>query len=165
MRAIDLPANCLGKDHSKQLKKARKQIAAMPDAKNRPLSFWLTLPPSVNSAYYTERAQEKGKAPRRGLSPDARRWKKEARDIAEMHALEAGWKMTRHSKVVVEITAYWPDDVVRRDMNNLHKLLADALERSIYWDDSMALLRDKDFHVDPRRPRVELMIYQLKENT
>lgn len=146
-----------------QIRKARKELAAAPDPRNRPFSFWLTLPPSVNGMYYTARTAARGKAGRRRLAPEAGAWKREARDIAEMEALHAGWKVTRHSKIVVEITAFWPDGERGRDMNNLHKALADALETVIYHDDSMALLRDMDFQVDERRPRVELRIYQMGE--
>jgi crossover junction endodeoxyribonuclease RusA len=150
-----------GKSFAAQIKKAKKDLAAQPDPINKPISFWLTLPPSVNDMYYTEKPDDKGKTHRR-LSADARAWKREASTIAEMEALGKGWKVTRHSKVVVELTAYWADTKVQ-DMNNLHKALADVLEKNIYMNDSMALLRDMNFYVDERNPRVDLKIYQLEE--
>jgi Holliday junction resolvase RusA-like endonuclease len=162
MKLNDIPVSRMGRDFKKQMAKMRKTLHEEPDAINKPLAFSLSLPPSVNDMYYTRKATEVGKTPGRGLSDEAGKWKKDANHIAAMEALAKGWKLTRHSKVVVEITAYWPDSKQARDMNNLHKALADALEKAIYWNDSKALLRDMDYTVDVRRPRVELRIYQME---
>ena len=56
------------------------------------------------------------------------------------------------------VLAFWPDGR-RRDMNNTHKLLCDALEGAVYLDDKMVLVRDMDFSVDRKRPRLEVCVY------
>lgn len=152
------------RDFLPQMKQARKKLEALPDAKNKPLTFWLTLPPSVNKIYATERNPEPGMRPKRRLTAAARAWKKDAEGIVAMEALANGWKCTQHSKVVVEITAFFPDNGRKHDMNNLHKALADVLEGSIYTNDRMALLRDMDFQVTSGKPQVQLKIYQMEEN-
>lgn len=154
----------LGKDFTKQMKKARQQLAEMPDVHNKPIFIWLTLPPSVNKMYATVRSADPGKRPKRRLTTEARAWKTEAESIVFMEARAQHWACTQHSKVVVEVTAYFPDDGRKHDMNNLHKALADALEGSIYANDRMALLRDMDFHVTKGQPKVELKIYQVEED-
>ncbi|MNI87241.1 Endodeoxyribonuclease RusA [compost metagenome] len=72
--------------------------------------------------------------------------------------------MTKGQKVVVELTAYFPNDKLRRDTNNVFKLMMDALTDIIYDDDEFALPRVIDFHKvsDEEKPYFKLDIY-LKE--
>lgn len=149
------------KDFTRQMRKAKAAIKAQPDADNKPFTMWLTLPPSVNGMYYTSQPDEHGKTHRR-LTPAARLWKREAERIIEGEALRAGWKMTWHSKVVVEITTWWPDTRRARDPGNLEKALIDSMKGIIFHDDHMALPRCMDFDIDAIRPRVELKIYQKR---
>lgn len=89
----------------------------------------------------------------------AKRWDKDAALLAKACASRHRWRCRpKGQKVVVEVWAYWPD-ARRRDMNNLHKQIADVLEGIVYEDDTWALLRDMDFDVDRANPRVEVRWY------
>lgn len=114
------------------------------------MNLTLPLPPSVNHCYVN-------RGGRRMLSDAAYAWQDAARLIARRECSKQHWRLTDNKKVVVELWAYWPDKR-RRDMNNLHKLTADALEGAIYVDDRWALMRDMDFAVDPKNPRLELRV-------
>jgi crossover junction endodeoxyribonuclease RusA len=95
----------------------------------------------------------------RVLTPLARAWKEEAYYIANALAHREGWRVPEpEEKIVLEVIAFWPDGR-RRDMNNTHKLLCDALEGAVYLDDKMVLVRDMDFSVDRKRPRLEVCVY------
>lgn len=97
------------------------------------------------------------------LTPLARAWKEEAYYVAVALAHRERWQVpAADKKVVLEVVAYWPDNR-RRDMNNTHKLLCDALEGAVYLDDKMVLVRDMDFAVDKKRPRLEVCAY-VKED-
>ena len=116
------------------------------------LNLILTIPPSVNHCY---------KMGRRNcvLTPLARVWKEEAYYIANALAHREGWRVPKpEEKIVLEVVAFWPGGR-RRDMNNTHKLLCDALEGAVYLDDKMVLVRDMDFSVDRKRPRLEVCVY------
>lgn len=93
------------------------------------------------------------------LTPLARTWKEEAYYIANALAHREGWRVPEpEEKIVLEVFAFGPDGR-RRDMNNMHKLLCDALEGALYLDDKMVLVRDMDFSVDRKRPRLEVCVY------
>ncbi|WP_405379579.1 RusA family crossover junction endodeoxyribonuclease [Phascolarctobacterium sp.] len=118
----------------------------------------VSIPPSVNAAYINRHGSGKG----RTLSASARTWKVVAGYKAMAEARKQGWIIPDDSKkVVLEVVAYWPDHR-RRDMNNLHKLLCDALEGYLYHDDKMVLVRDMDFSVDKDNPRLELCLYVME---
>lgn len=120
------------------------------------LKLILTIPPSVNHCYKNFNVMGHRN---RVLTPLARAWKEEAYYIAnalahrEHLALPAADK-----KIILEVVAFWPD-ARRRDMNNTHKLLCDALEGALYLDDKMVLVRDMDFSIDKKRPRLEVCVY------
>lgn len=137
-------------------KKVRQKLLAIPDKLNPTITFDLPIPPSVNKIYATSRTGG------RTLTQEGREWKKQAKEIAYMEALRQKWKMCCNTKVVVELTVFWPDTSRARDMNNLHKILADALEKSIYFNDKLSLIRDMDFSIDGKKPRLELVIYQQR---
>ena len=120
------------------------------------LNLILTIPPSVNHCYKNFNVMGRRN---RVLTPLARAWKEEAYDIANALAHREGWRMPEpEEKIVLEVFAFWPDGR-RRDMNNTHKLLCDALEAALYLDDKMVLVRDMDFSVDRKRPRLEVCVY------
>lgn len=48
-------------------------------------------------------------------------------------------------------------------MNNCHKLLPDALESILYENDRCVLIRDRDFCVDPYKPRIEIIVARKEE--
>ena len=112
-----------------------------------------TLPPSVNHAYYTANNGM------RILTDKAKNWMEEVGFFARVEMRKQKWRYSEDEKIVMELTVYWPDNK-RRDMSNLHKLLADAWEKILYKDDKMLLIRDMDFSVDRKNPRVEVLIYR-----
>lgn len=84
----------------------------------------------------------------------AKRWDRDCALVVTAAARRAGWqKRPKGRKVVVELWAVWPDNRTR-DMNNLHKQVADLLEGIVYENDSSSLLRDMDYTVDSKAPRL-----------
>ena len=107
------------------------------------LNLILTIPPSVNHCYKNFNVMGRRN---RVLTPNAL-------------AHRERWRVPEpEEKIVLEVVAFWPDGR-RRDMNNTHKLLCDALEGALYLDDKMVLVRDMDFSVDRKRPRLEVCVY------
>lgn len=122
---------------------------------NEKLTMCLPLPPSVNAAYANNRYGGRGRL----LTLTAENWKLMAGYAAKQATRSVGWQMTApDEKIIIELVAFWPDKR-RRDMNNLHKLLCDALEGVVYPDDKMVLVRDIDFAIDRKHPRIEICIY------
>lgn len=125
------------------------------------IKLTLPIPPSVNHCYRnipTTRGMKN-----RVLTTEASNWKLTAAWIAKAEINAHGWKMPgADEKVVLELYAYWPDHR-RRDMNNCHKLLCDALESWLYLDDKMVLVRDMDFDIDRKNPRIEVYVYPKEE--
>lgn len=94
--------------------------------------------PSVNHIYDNDgRGGKKLSKPAQDLFD---RW----HSLAHLWAIQNGWELTKKEKVVVEVTAYFPDKK-GRDTNNVFKLLADSLEHAIYDNDHYALMRTMDF--------------------
>ena len=113
----------------------------------------LPIPPSVNACY----ANRNIKGMRgRILTEEGRNWKNLAGWEARVAAKQVGWEITKE-KVVIEVIAYW-QDARKHDMNNTHKLLADAFEGILYENDKMVLMRDMDFSIDRKKPRLEVTI-------
>lgn len=113
----------------------------------------LTLPivPSVNHCYRNVSVH------RRILTKIGQAWKSESQYIARTEAMRQGWVFTQKEKIIMEVWTYWPD-YRRRDTHNAHKLLADALESILYDDDRYVLMRDMDYNVDKKNPRVEIVL-------
>lgn len=113
----------------------------------------LTIPivPSVNHCYRNVSIH------RRILTKTGERWKNEVQMLAKTEAKKQGWQFSKGEKLILELWAYWPDKR-RRDMSNMHKLLPDTLEGILYEDDCMVLIRDMDFDIDRKNPRVELIL-------
>lgn len=113
----------------------------------------LPIPPSINACY----ANRNIKGMRgRILTEEGRNWKNLAGWEARVAAKQVGWEITKE-KVVIEVIAYW-QDARKHDMNNTHKLLADAFEGILYENDNMVLMRDMDFSIDRKKPRLEVTI-------
>lgn len=126
------------------------------------VSVSLPLPPSVNHAYrrvWMGRGEKRYLADK--LTREAESWMEGAAWRALAAARRAKWECRISDKVVVELTAWWPD-ARRRDIHNLHKLLADSFEGVVYSDDRFALLRDMDFGIDRMRPRLDVVWYLLE---
>jgi Holliday junction resolvase RusA-like endonuclease len=84
--------------------------------------------------------------------------------LAYEWAQETHWDHSYNGKVVVELTAYFPNDLKKRDTNNVFKLLMDALEGPIYPNDVNALPRVLDFHtVEEEEPYFILNIYRKED--
>ena len=120
------------------------------------LNLILTIPPSVNHCYKNFNVMGRRN---RVLTPLARAWKEEAYYIANALAHRERWRMPEpEEKIVLEVVAVRPDGR-RRYRYNTHKLLSDAFEGAEYLDDMMVLVRDMDFSVDRKRPRLEVCVY------
>jgi crossover junction endodeoxyribonuclease RusA len=124
------------------------------------LKVTLALPPSVNHSH--REWYSKGRM-MRVPTKKTKEWTLDAKCLVMEAAKNSEWQCISKQKVVVEIEVYWPDKR-KRDMHNLHKLLADALEGLVYDDDRWALLRDIDFNYDKKNPRMELKIYRKEED-
>lgn len=137
-----------------------RQAVERTSMENQKLNMRLQLPPSINACYVNRKsAGQKGRA----LTEQAQNWKLVTGYGARMAARQQGWiEPGPEKKIVLEVVAYWPDRR-RRDMNNLHKLLCDALEGVLYPDDKMVLVRDMDFAIDQKCPRLEICIYPKEE--
>lgn len=111
------------------------------------LNLILTIPPSVNHCYKNFNAMiDAG-------TVCLRHWQEPGRKrriilLMLWHIGNTGACLNRKK----------PDDR-RRDMNNTHKLLCDALEGALYLDDKMVLVRDMDFAIDRKRPRLEVCVH------
>ncbi|MBQ8691263.1 MAG: RusA family crossover junction endodeoxyribonuclease [Phascolarctobacterium sp.] len=117
------------------------------------IKLTLPIPPSVNACY----ANRKTNGMRgRILTDEGRNWKNLAGWEARAAAQKVGWQLTTE-KVIIELIAHWPD-ARKHDMNNTHKLLADAFEGILYENDNVVLMRDMDFDIDRKRPRLEVTI-------
>ena len=122
------------------------------------LRFRVPVPPSVNHSHrtYTTKTGRRMRVP----TKQAGDWTAQARDAAYVAAKASGWVCPCGEKVIVELTVYWPYRR-RRDTNNCHKLLCDAIEGIAFDDDRWALVRDLDFDVDRDDPRVEVAVKRM----
>ncbi|CDQ41760.1 RusA family crossover junction endodeoxyribonuclease [Virgibacillus salexigens] len=116
--------------------------------------------PSVNHIY------ERMAKGRQRLTKPAQELSDKWADLAKMWVRDNEWNFAA-GKVVLELTAYFPNDNRKRDTHNAFKLMMDALEDIIYENDSLALPRVIDFHKvkNGENPYFELNIYKKdKEN-
>lgn len=118
---------------------------------NPSVTFTTSIPPSVNHAYTAK------KHGGRVLTSAAKNWMEIAGYVAGDAMKTQGWRFNEKDKLVMELWAYWPDNR-RRDIHNLHKLIADAFEGILYKDDKMLLIRDMDFKVDVKNPRIVIVV-------
>lgn len=132
--------------------------ASVPKIRGIVFRATLPIPPSVNHCYVRRRVRGRLM---NVLSKQASDWIENARASCSESADAIGWTQKNDTKMVVELRVYWPDRR-RRDMHNLHKLLADALEGFVGSDDRWFLMRDMDFSVNRDNPRVEVTAYELE---
>ncbi len=114
------------------------------------LTLTLPLPPSVNAMY----RYGNGRAYK---TDAAKAWAQEVGYVARSACKRQNWKCAKGRKVRLTLKAFWPD-ARRRDMNNLHKALCDALEHIVYDNDRYVLITDEDYRVDRQRPRIEVVV-------
>jgi len=119
------------------------------------LTFTLPIPPSSNHAY--RRFTTKSGRRMNVLTNKARTWQEQAHHIARNAAHKCGWTCPQGDWVTVRITVHWPDKR-RRDVSNLHKLLADSLEGIAYDDDRWCLFHDQKPDIDRADPRVDVEV-------
>ena len=96
----------------------------------------------------------------REKAADLQRQRKTGNLLLDMKQLRQ--KGNRDEKIVILLWAFWPDNRPH-DMGNLHKLLPDALENILYENDRNVLIRDMDFSLDKKRPRIEVVVAYKKE--
>ncbi|WDI05053.1 RusA family crossover junction endodeoxyribonuclease (plasmid) [Paenibacillus urinalis] len=137
-----------GKGKLKPVKKVYTHVEALGDP-----GFY----PSVNHIY--ENTGRGGKKLTKPAEDLFEKW----HALAYAWSLKNDWKMTTKDKVVLELTAYFPDEK-KRDTHNVFKLMMDALEGVIYKNDHYALPRVKDFHYLEKdsgiQPYFELRIFR-----
>lgn len=108
--------------------------------------------PSINHMYVNARV---GHGTKRVLTKTALQWRDETVAIANVWRVSNKWS-TVQRKVVVRLWFYFPDKR-RRDTHNGLKVLLDALEDAlIYQDDRLALPQIMDYQCDKRNPRIEI---------
>ncbi|USG65194.1 RusA family crossover junction endodeoxyribonuclease [Brevibacillus ruminantium] len=113
-------------------------------------------PPTVNHVYRNVAIN------RRITTADGQKWRQNVQAIASRAIATQGWKMSSEEKLVGEVMIYWPTRR-KRDVENVGKLLWDALEGIVYENDRWLLPRYMDFSVDKHNPRVEIKFYRLEE--
>ena len=126
-------------------------------ATGQQIRLTLPIPPSVNHCYFTKSNGQ------RILKKEAKHWIAQAQMIGMVAKGYQAWQFSENEKLIMELTVYWQDKR-RRDMSNLHKLIADSLEGVLYADDKWLLIRDIDFDYDKANPRVEMVVRHLDEN-
>lgn len=85
----------------------------------------------------------------------------------QMWMQDTCWQTTDKQKVVIELTAYFPNDKRTRDTHNAFKMMMDAFTGLIYKDDEFALPRVMDFHrvKDGQKPYFQIDIYTKEEES
>lgn len=126
---------------------------------------WLENPPSVNHIYGRTKQgwtflNKKGKD-FKGIK--ASKTKPRVPGVVDEIFRKAGLKpFPADVKVVVEVTAIWPNRIPR-DMNNYAKIVCDALEETGYVpDDKMILWREMDWWIEKDVHGLMLTIYPLE---
>lgn len=172
--SLIIPMMMFGKFRRERAKRDEQGNAIIKkrDKKGKPVyvteKYWLThsqkngdkgVYPSVNHIY-TRMATGRQK-----LTAPAEKLKELWETEAFIWVQENGWIMTEKEKVVVELTAYFPADKLRRDTNNVFKLMMDAFTDIIYDDDEYALPRVMDFHrvQEGEKPYFKLDVYLKDE--
>ena len=85
-------------------------------------------------------------------------WRSAAYLAARRAIVATRWRPIAEGKVVVELSYFWPDRR-RRDTHNRIKELMDVLQAAgAFANDCQALARERDFLIDGRRPRVEVVV-------
>lgn len=172
--SLIIPMMMYGKFRSERAKRDEngKAIVLKRDSKGRKVydteKCWVThserngdkgVYPSVNKIYTRiAKGRQKLTAPAQKLKE---KWELEA----HLWMKDNHWEMSEKEKVVIELTAYFPNDNLRRDTNNVFKMMMDAFTGIIYDDDEFALPRVMDFHKvgEGEKPYFKLDIYLKSE--
>jgi len=113
-------------------------------------------PPTLNHVYRNVAVN------RRITTRDGQKWVRDVQMLAQAAINQQGWQKSTDEKLVAEVTIYWPTRR-KRDVENVGKLLWDALEGIVYENDQWLLPRYIDFQVDKANPRVEIKFFLLGE--
>ncbi len=113
------------------------------------------VPISVNHCYFTNRQGQ------RILTLDARGYINTVGWATRVAWLEAG-QPDFEGDVVLEFRYFFPDKL-RRDTNNMLKLICDGITAALGIDDSRFLCRDMERSVDRENPRVEVEIQPFRK--
>jgi Holliday junction resolvase RusA-like endonuclease len=96
-----------------------------------------------------------------GLNEMAKNKLEEWRKLTELWAANY-WECQKvGTKVIANMTFYFPDEKIR-DTHNAKKLLLDALGGIIHENDMWILDRTIDFHVDASFPRIEIEFFVMR---
>jgi len=114
-------------------------------------------PPTINHVYRNIAIN------RRITTKEGQRWVKEVQLLARECISHQKWIMSRDEKLVAEVMIFWPTRR-KRDVENVGKLLWDALEGIVYENDHWLLPRYMDFQMDKHNPRVEIRFYRQTES-
>lgn len=85
-------------------------------------------PPSINHAYRNVAIN------RRITTKEGQKWRQDVQSIVTIAISKQGWLISSKEKVVAEVTIFWPTHR-KRDVENVGKLLWDALEGIVYDND------------------------------
>lgn len=113
-------------------------------------------PPTLNHVYRNVAIN------RRIITRDGQMWVRDVQTIATASIQTQSWQKSANEKLVAEVKIYWPTRR-KRDVENVGKLLWDALEGIVYENDQWLLPRYMDFAVDKHSPRVEIRFYRMEE--
>jgi len=113
-------------------------------------------PPTLNHVYRNVAVN------RRITTRDGQKWVRDVQMLAQAAINQQGWQKSTDEKLVAEVMICWPTRR-KRDVENVGKLLWDALEGIVYENDQWLLPRYIDFQVDKANPRVEIKFYLLGE--
>lgn len=139
----------------KQARENNDLIRVKPKNPRKKLKLTLPMCPSVNHAYKFVRG-------RRFMTKDALMFMQTTHAIVEREKAKQKYSMEfKGVWLILEIRAYFPDRKVR-DVHNMHKILADALNGCAYVDDQFLLIRDMGVYLDKENPRLEIVIYPQK---
>lgn len=121
--------------------------------KTRELHITLPVPPSVNAIYYNTRGGG------RRLTSKAEKYIRDVRALAGMYVDDNGWvKKNDHTWLYMDMVFYFPDKRTR-DSHNCLKILLDALEGIIFYNDMFVMPRINSVEFDKENPRVEILFY------
>lgn len=123
-----------------------------PEFPHQVIELTLPLAPSVNHLYMFKRGK-------RFMTKDGLNYMSKASQMA-MKAVNLQNYIQEEPGVwlVCEIKYYFPDKR-RRDCHNMHKVIMDALEYTIFTDDRWVMVRDMYVGLDKENPRLEIRIY------
>ena len=121
--------------------------------KTRKLQMSLPVPPSVNAIYYNTRGGG------RRLTSKAEKYIRDVRALASMYVDDNDWvKKNDHTWLYMDMVFYFPDKRTR-DSHNCLKILLDALEGIIFYNDMFVMPRINSVEFDKGNPRVEILFY------